>query len=1515
MQNNIFGHLSFNYKGILIDEIALEGLEGISLPMLWKRVEKRISAPITEKMKIRLWNYIIKYEGILLYVLPEPAPVIEIIDRFDHIHEISGYLDDAEDYFDGPYEYCPVKKEYGSCKHYQNRVSVDKEDIKRVPYSEVESKYGSTLVMVASLEDRWLALASHIPITYLSRLTQPQYCILELIGRGRHNGQTTTGKTNLMKISKDPKLLFYNRKCLQDNDLIRVHIITQNVCGKGTKSLLLRLKRFHEQTLKSIPKRGIIRNIIDHLLTKPGFCDRTEEMFKKGLLTSKQSKKLQKKVNIFNFEDKEVPIEGSSKSQKKTVKKKMISLTNQIDESSHSESEEDGPPVKCQYKVGVGLLRQAYELFLEAGLKGLTFMEIAQLLGVRFYTCRAICRVLKQSNLLREFLEDKGRQRKARYIAVAATRKMDIKYAEEKEKLLNFFDKTKINRKRKHTSTSDTQDTEIPAKKTKEETKEIDTANTSCQDKDSGGAEDLDITELKIIDGLQNSKSLLKSKDNLTLRQLRYANGILKLLNDKLCISGYTTLSNLVGKEINEPPMASKSIKAFIQKLVSDGYIKIFNVKWPGEEQRYSKLICAADVKRTDPVIVAKCKEIRLKAIPKRADSKIKPTPPLQKFYMFTNWPRYAKIQKLHECLMNFAYFTPVEPITHSFPKGFVLVADFIPSLTVQFVVSNISKPSITDVICSKVTADLLPLKMGEVPKDTYEVLLKSNSFITTIKENLKNLAMLGLIQLVYYPSIPRSDYYNSSLFSFLVYINRHAKILDTRGEWPRKEVDTRNLEISYHFESVADVHKFWEQVFNISIYTNITVSNRTNKKKLMPPVRVQDEVHTFDNGERYGDEMGPCGYDSFYYMEIPWFWRTSYPKIKAVSKKILQPKKKLKINVKKVKKNVKKKPSRKQIKEPPQMVPRLRKCSTFAWSKTEDLIIILCKIAASIMSPSPQVGSFRIKNIVAKDLICLVDPRKTLKLCSLRAKTLENDSIIIHNMECVTNYIRRNKNLMQKYEGLLRKIRLRHSTNWMRYVNVARVAMIEMVWNLSQAIQSGPYINRIGCIAKSYEEFHENYTLTPSSANQQQNAFKFIDNATLKEAIIMSVMLSFKSSISNILSKKIYSIFEGHSEVILRINIEQMRKSGILAAKEKSSNAALGKQHFKNIVQSGYKISSLYQRKWNCRLNNNFVDTLSTIVSIGFPQTNIKGTPEINCFMCEMQTLGVLDVVCATVPVITGDCGTNILQEENMNVIDIETKFRLKSGTLGWKNKTNVDKFSDLFEDIIPICKQNIENLTNSYIVTSENYNKKDNIISHLFCKGDSGASFDELKNECGFTTEELKEKLRKLEFSNVIKRVGYYENILVLSESTNLWTINVGEEFIRPAPWLTFDKEIRMEVLFKWAGVVMNKIYENPGCSVVYLSDSCEMLNSRHVQDICMFLEKCQCVTLKNLVLQEVDLFSEDDTEPVFEDYNEYSGFDVMLAFPTVDSLTKYAYIRKKMLATQQPQVIPDLDPFSLP
>lgn len=92
MDSNFKNSFTFNFKEIIIDEIALEGLEGIGIRFLWKRVENKISSPVTDKMKIRFWKFIVKFNNVTFYQNPEPMPNIEILDRFSIVHEETGQL-------------------------------------------------------------------------------------------------------------------------------------------------------------------------------------------------------------------------------------------------------------------------------------------------------------------------------------------------------------------------------------------------------------------------------------------------------------------------------------------------------------------------------------------------------------------------------------------------------------------------------------------------------------------------------------------------------------------------------------------------------------------------------------------------------------------------------------------------------------------------------------------------------------------------------------------------------------------------------------------------------------------------------------------------------------------------------------------------------------------------------------------------------------------------------------------------------------------------------------------------------------------------------------------------------------------------------------------------------------------------------------------------------------------------------------------------------------------------------
>lgn len=94
MENSAINAFCFNYKQLLVDEIALNGLEGIGIEQLWRHLEKRISSTLTEKMKARFWTFLVSCEDLTFYKLPEPVTPVDIVDRFMIIDEESGNLDD-----------------------------------------------------------------------------------------------------------------------------------------------------------------------------------------------------------------------------------------------------------------------------------------------------------------------------------------------------------------------------------------------------------------------------------------------------------------------------------------------------------------------------------------------------------------------------------------------------------------------------------------------------------------------------------------------------------------------------------------------------------------------------------------------------------------------------------------------------------------------------------------------------------------------------------------------------------------------------------------------------------------------------------------------------------------------------------------------------------------------------------------------------------------------------------------------------------------------------------------------------------------------------------------------------------------------------------------------------------------------------------------------------------------------------------------------------------------------------
>lgn len=76
----------------VLEEIALEGLDGITVEGLWKRIgiRMKLSLPLKDKLTDACWNYMKSVQCLSYYVLPEPRDPLKIYDRADCIDPKTG---------------------------------------------------------------------------------------------------------------------------------------------------------------------------------------------------------------------------------------------------------------------------------------------------------------------------------------------------------------------------------------------------------------------------------------------------------------------------------------------------------------------------------------------------------------------------------------------------------------------------------------------------------------------------------------------------------------------------------------------------------------------------------------------------------------------------------------------------------------------------------------------------------------------------------------------------------------------------------------------------------------------------------------------------------------------------------------------------------------------------------------------------------------------------------------------------------------------------------------------------------------------------------------------------------------------------------------------------------------------------------------------------------------------------------------------------------------------------------
>ncbi|KAF6124687.1 general transcription factor IIIC subunit 1 [Phyllostomus discolor] len=443
----------------LLDEVALEGLDGLCLPALWSRLETRVPPfplPLEPYTQEFLWRALATHPGISFYEEPRERPDLQLQDRYEEIDLETGILESKRDPV-------PLEDVYpihmilenkdgiqGSCRYFKERKNITN-DIRtkslqpRCTMAEAFGRWGKKLIIVASQDMRYRALIGLEGDPDL-KLPDFSYCILERLGRSRWQGELQRDlHSTAFKV--DAGKLHYHRKILNKNGLITMqsHVIRLPT-GAQQHSILLLLNRFHvdrrskydilmEKLSVVLSARSNQIETLGKLREELGLCERTFKRLYQYMLNAGLAK-------VVSLPLQEIQPEcGPCKTKKGTdVMVRCLKLLKEFKRKVEDQDDDDDeeviskavPPVDIVYERD--MLTQTYELIERRGTKGISQAEIRVAMNVGKLEARMLCRLLQRFKVVKGFMEDEGRQRTTKYISCVFAEESDLSRQYEREK-------------------------------------------------------------------------------------------------------------------------------------------------------------------------------------------------------------------------------------------------------------------------------------------------------------------------------------------------------------------------------------------------------------------------------------------------------------------------------------------------------------------------------------------------------------------------------------------------------------------------------------------------------------------------------------------------------------------------------------------------------------------------------------------------------------------------------------------------------------------------------------------------------------------------------------------------------------------------------------------------------------------------------------------------------------------------------------------------------------------------
>ncbi|XP_040212931.1 general transcription factor 3C polypeptide 1 isoform X1 [Rana temporaria] len=438
----------------VLDEVALEGLDGITVPALWLRLQAR--APpfpliLDAATKQLLWQSMLRNQELDLCELPEERPPLVMCNRYEE-HDCDPSVLKAKGDFcsDDIYPVHAITDHkngiQGSCRFFNKRVSVAEHLRKHsITCEDAIARWGEKLVIVASQTLRSRALFGWEGDPSI-KLPDCSYCMLEKVGRSRWQGEIQRDLQGDFKM--DAGKIHYIRRVLDRKDVITMqsHVIKLSN-GAQQHSLLLLLKRFHvdrknkydtlaEMVSLRLTERENRTETLINLREEMGLPERLFKRLYYYMVTAGI-------VKIISLPIQEIqPLVEHCKTKRGTdIMVRCIKLIKEYKRKKDDEDDEDeedlksaSVPIDIIYEKD--MLTQTYELIENQGTNGISQREIRLAMNVGKLEARMLCRLLERYKLIKGFMEDEGRQRTTKFISHVFVEESDLRkqFLEEKAK-------------------------------------------------------------------------------------------------------------------------------------------------------------------------------------------------------------------------------------------------------------------------------------------------------------------------------------------------------------------------------------------------------------------------------------------------------------------------------------------------------------------------------------------------------------------------------------------------------------------------------------------------------------------------------------------------------------------------------------------------------------------------------------------------------------------------------------------------------------------------------------------------------------------------------------------------------------------------------------------------------------------------------------------------------------------------------------------------------------------------